>query len=127
MANAKVAELAQLAGLRAVEKGDPWGGPCAAGMIEGFPPVAARWVKRDRQSGVAFLVRYRSSGCSLESEALREAASASPELLQALGKKKLSRGKRKALTVASNEVSFFWPASPSSRSDPRPRRRSAPW
>jgi hypothetical protein len=108
MASKNLAHLAETLQMSVMEKGGPFGAPCAVGTLDGYP-VAVAWTRRNNQSTVGFLVRCKKGSFSITPQAIGDKMKGSPELLVALGVKKTGGKSRKnALTIAGDGVVLFW-------------------
>lgn len=106
MAQKNHVRLAELLNLIPMTKGGPFG-PSATGAIDGFP-VGAAWTSINRVSVVALLVRFRSGSLTVSADALKQEIAASPEILQAIGKKKLGGAEMKMMSADEGSLTFFW-------------------
>jgi hypothetical protein len=107
MASNRAQQLADLLKVAVVSGGQPLNGACVAGPIDGFP-VAVSWGKRQNQSSVLFLVRFRKNTLRLSPDAFCERVAGSTEVLGAMERKKLSGAESKALSVGPDSLLFFW-------------------
>jgi hypothetical protein len=106
MATKLTSRLAEILGLSTVGKGGPFG-PSAVGAIEGFP-VGAAWANVNRVSVVALLIRYRKGSLTVTVDALKQEIAASPEVLKAIGRKKLTGAEIKMMSAGEGALTFFW-------------------
>ncbi len=107
MSKKKVRELAQLAGLRVVQKPGFMGESFAVGDMQGFL-VTAAWTRKGNQAGVLLQVRFRSQTWSGGPDGLRMGVDNSLELKEALRKKNVPSALLKALTQAPDTLGLFW-------------------
>jgi len=129
MATKQGKELAGLLGLEYLEAGGPFGGTAALGAVAGFP-VAVEWCKRDKQSSVGFLVRFRKGTLKSPPDIALQELLADAPLLEAVGQKKFSSKERKAAKVLGDRVLLFWDYSfkaPSAEKVAGAVRRLAAW
>jgi hypothetical protein len=107
MASKNLTQLAQILHLPVVEKGGPIGNACVSGAIDGFP-IAIAWANRQKQSSVAFLLRWRKGSLSLPAEVFTERVAGSPEALNAMGRKKISGAEKGAIAAVEDGLVYFW-------------------
>lgn len=100
-------ELAGLLGLQYLTSGGPFGDKGAVGTLGGFP-VAVDWCNREKQSTVAFLVRFRKGTLNHPPDVALGELLADAPLLEAVGQKKFSSGERKAAVVSDDRLLLFW-------------------
>jgi len=107
MATKQGRELAGLLDLEYLEAGGPFGGTAALGTSGGFP-LAAEWCKREKQSTVAFLVRFRKGTLKRPQDIALQELLSDADLLKAVDQKKFSSAERKAAKVLDDRVLLFW-------------------
>jgi len=98
--------LAEILTIRSLEKGGPFGGSAAVGTLDGFP-VAASWTKVAKRAAVGYLIRFRKGSLQAPPDLLKDQIASSPELLRALGVKKISGADRKSMAVDDSALVFF--------------------
>lgn len=95
-----------MAGLSPVGKG-PWGGPAAAGQMDGFP-VATAWARTERQASVNFMVRFAPGSWAAGPDGLKGLAESFPPLEQALPKKSERKALIKSLCLLEGGFTAAW-------------------
>lgn len=108
MSSKNTASLAQALGLTTIEKGGPFQGPSAVGMMKGYP-VAASWTRVGQTSAVAILIRFKPGTLGTDAAALTERIATAPELLAAMSKKQLSGAERRSLVIGDDALRFDVP------------------
>jgi hypothetical protein len=98
--------LAELAHLIPMDKGGPFG-PSAAGSIDGFP-VGIAWTNVNKVAVVAILIRFRKGSLTTPADAFKKEIAASPDILAAIGRKKLGGAEAKLLSVTPDSLAFYW-------------------
>ncbi len=99
--------LASLLPIETLEKHGPFGVPCAAGSLDGFP-VAVAWTKKNKASVVGIVVRFRRESLSTSTDAVRGSIESSAKFLAALGLAQLSSKDSEDLAVFPDGIAFTW-------------------